>query len=74
MRSTLLSRAQKEAIVKDYQASLTESRTAPAKTLAETITQAKDIEFKTPGADTFFTKMDQIETVEPTGYQVKAGA
>lgn len=79
MRSTLLSRAQKEAIVKDYQAWLTGSRTTP-KTLAETVaeatqkTQAEDLDFITPGADTFSTKMDQIETVEPTGYRVKAGA
>lgn len=40
MRSTLLSRAQKEAIVKDYQAWLTESRTVPTKTLAETVAEA----------------------------------
>lgn len=54
--------------------------TAPVKTLAETVAEAiqktkpEDLDFKTPGADTFSTKMDQIETVEPTGYQVKAWA
>jgi len=50
----------------------TETKTTP--TLAETVSEAtQDLEFKTSGANTFFTKMDQIETVEPTGYRVKAG-